>query len=344
MKRREWLQLAGSTGLAGLFSGCATRAAADKDIDFSATERLGGEGYGVWKNGRRAAGRNPELRRPSLSITKTLAALAVVRTVGDGWLTLDRPLVDLVPEWRNTAGKDRVTVRMLVNLTAGFTDGVAALYRGRIDDKGKVAIALPLVNAPETQFRYGPASDEILGEVLRRAAQRHGSTTEDILRGLMGRLGISSPNWRQDAGEKYYLSTGAEFSVDDLGRLGTTVAKLAAGDDTAGLQSEIFRDLAAPRTANPMFSAGIWWNRNARRPGAISTQPERNIDAPRSPAFWQKACLAADVDAGWLAMVGSGGKRVCVLPEQRLVIARVSHTTGWDDGAFLRAVTASSRA
>jgi CubicO group peptidase (beta-lactamase class C family) len=160
----------------------------------------------------------------------------------------------------------------------------------------------------------------------------------------MGRIGISSPNWRQDAGGKYYLSTGAEFSVNDLGRLGTTVAKLSAGSDSVGLSSEIFRDLTAPRAANPMFSAGIWWNRNASRPGAISAQPERNIDAPRPPTFWQNASLAAGIDPGWLALVGSGGKRVYVLPEQGLVIARVSRAGGWDDGAFLRAVTASSRA
>lgn len=344
MTRREWLQLAGCAGIVALAPGCAARAAARREIDFAAVARLGGEGYGVWQNGRRVAGRNLDLRRPSLSITKSLAALAVVRAIGDGWLTLDGSLTELIPEWRNVAGKNRITIRMLVNLTAGFTDGVAALYRGRIADKGKVALALPLVSEPGTQFRYGPASDEILAEILRRAARPHGKTTENLLAELMGRIGISSPAWRQDAGGKCYLSTGAEFSVNDLGRLGTTIAKLAAGSDTAGLSSTIFRDLAAPRAANSMFSAGIWWNRQASRPSAFSAPPERNIDAPRSPSFWQNASLAAGVDPGWLALVGSGGKRVYALPEQGLVIARVSRTNGWDDGAFLRAVTASSRA
>jgi CubicO group peptidase (beta-lactamase class C family) len=89
-----------------------------------------------------------------------------------------------------------------------------------------------------------------------------------------------------------------------------------------------------------MVAAGLWWNRNAAKGSAFSIEPERNIDAVRPPSFWQRACLGADLDPGWLAMVGSGGKRVYVLPSQELVIARLGRSSGWDDGAFLRAVSA----
>ena len=277
---------------------------------------------------------------PSLSITKSLAALAVVRAAGEGWIELDRPLGNIIPEWRADAGKSRVTVRMLVNQTAGFSSGVAALYRGAIVDKGRAAIALPLVDPPGERFRYGPASDEILAEVLRRRLRERRSTTETFLWEIMGRVGISSPDWRKDLAGNFYLSTGAEFSVRDLGRLGQVVAKLAAGSDTAGLDAGIFRDLAAPRAANPMVATGIWWNRNAAKTGAFSIEPERNIDAVRPPSFWQLACLGHDLDPGWLAMVGSGGKRVYVLPSHGLVVARLGRSASWNDGAFLRAISA----
>ncbi|MEO7098465.1 MAG: serine hydrolase domain-containing protein [Luteolibacter sp.] len=338
MNRRQWLELAGSAGLAALFSGCASSSRPGR-INTKAAERLGGEGYGIWQGGRLIGGRNPAHRLPSLSITKSLAALAVVRAAGEGWIELDRPLIDVIPEWRADAGKRRVTVRMLVNQTAGFSSGVAELYRGSIRDKGAAAITLPLVDPPGERFRYGPASDEILAEVLRRYLLEHGSTTEDFLREVMGRIGISSPDWRKDMTGHDYLSTGAEFSVRDLGKLGRVAAKLANGENAAALKSRVFRDLASPRMANPMVAAGIWWNRNAAKAGAFSIEPERNLNAVRPPSFWQLACLASDTDPDWLAMVGSGGKRVYVLPSRDLVIARLDRSASWNDGAFLRAMS-----
>lgn len=303
-------------------------------------DRLGGVSYGVWKGGRWIGGREPDKRLPSLSITKALAALAVVRAAGEGWIELDRPLVGTIPEWRSDAQKSRITVRMLVNQTAGFSSGVAELYRGRIQNKGRAAISLPLVDPPGACFRYGPASDEILAEVLRRKLRERGSTTEIFLHEVMGRIGISSKDWRKDLEGNYYLSTGAQFSVRDLGRLGQLVAKLAKGNNGAGLKSDVFRDLASPRAANPMVAAGLWWNRNASKPGAFSLEPERNLDAVRAPSSWQLACLGNDIDPGWLAMVGSGGKRVYVLPSLDLVVARLDRATQWNDAAFLRAVSA----
>ena len=339
MKRRQWLGLAGRAGLAALLPGCALSSTGPATIDLAAAERLGGDGFGIWQNGRWIGGRNPGWRMPSLSITKALAALAVVRAVSEGWIELDRPLVDIIPEWRSDARKLSITVRMLVNQTAGFPSGVAALYRGRIPDKGRIAIALPLTDPPGARFRYGPASDELLAEVLRRHLLERGSTTEIFLREIMGSIGISSPDWRKDLGGKFYLSTGAEFSVRDLGRLGQVVAKLANGNNTAGLKSDIFLDLASPRAANPMVAAGLWWNRNAAKSGAFPIEPERQLDAVRPPSFWNPACLAPDLDPGWLAMVGSGGKRVYVLPSRDLVIARLDRSNSWNDAAFLRAVS-----
>lgn len=339
MNRRQWLAVTGRAGFTALLPGCGY-SAARPEIDLAAVERLGGEGYGVWQGGRRLGGHHPDTRLPSLSITKAFAALLVVRAVDEGWLELDRPLDNLIPEWRADAGKRRVTVRLLVNQTAGFAPGVAALYRGRIPDKGRAAIALPLVDPPGSRFRYGPASDEILAEVLHRQLSERGTSLEACRHQLMRRIGISSPQWRKDLAGNPYLSTGAEFSIRDLGKLGQVVASLAKGGDTAGLKAATFLDLASPRPANPMVAAGIWWNRNASKAGAFSIEPERQLDAPRPPSFWQSSCLASGIDPGWLAMVGSGGKRVYVLPSHELVVARLGRSAHWNDGAFLRAISA----
>jgi CubicO group peptidase (beta-lactamase class C family) len=331
--------LAGRAGCTALLPACAAGSVSYPAIDLAALERAGGDGHGVWQSGRLLAGHALSKRLPSLSITKTVAALAALSAASEGWLALDESLTGDFPEWRQDPAKPRITVRMLVNQSAGLPSGVAELYRGRIPHKGRVAVALPLVDDPGRQFRYGPASSEVLAELLRRKLARQGTTPESFLARLMRRIGISSPNWRKDASGSAYFSTGAEFSVDDLGRLGQLVCRLANGRDGSGIQAASFLDLASARPANPMFSAGIWWNRNAARADARSIEPERHLDDPLPPAFWQNASLSAGQDPGWLAMVGSGGKRVYVLPSQELVIARLGRSRHWNDAAFLRSIT-----
>lgn len=304
------------------------------------SRRIGGGPFGVWQGGRWLAGAGADIRIDCYSITKAVAALAVVRVVGEGWMDLDAPLFGILPEWRMDPAKRRITARMLVNQSAGFSSGVAALYRGSIQEKGRIAISLPLVDPPGIRFRYGPASAEILGEVLRRKLREHGLTTNELLHDIMKRIGISSPQWRKDRTGNFYLSTGAQFHVNDLGRLGRTISSLANGNNHSGLKSAIFRDLASPQSANPMVAAGIWWNRNAARSDATSIDPERNIDAVRAPLFWQRACLASGVDPTWFTLVGSGGKSVYVHPARDIVIVRLGRNSQWNDAAFLRSINA----
>lgn len=340
MNRRDWLRWAGSFAGMGL-AGCGSSAPATS-ISQSTKRRLGSggvSGYGIWQGGRALENASLGSRPGSLSLTKSLAALAVVRAAGEGWLPLDGTLTDVIPEWRGDAAKSRITPRMLTNMTAGFDPGAGTLYRNKHPDKGKAAINLPLLDAPGTRFRYGPACWEVLGEVLHRKLSAQGSTVEKYIQRVMRRVGLSTPDWRADGAGHYYLSTGARFSVRDLGKYGRVLGRLASGENDAGLDALIFRDLASPRMANPMFGAGIWWNRNGGRNGASAIEPERVLDGARDPGFWNRACLSTSADPGWFALVGSGGKRVYVLPSRELVIVRMGTAYGWNDGAFLDTVS-----
>lgn len=349
MDRREWLRfMAGCLTVTGL-SGCGAignisgRNNQSTTLKISASTKkqllsANAAGYGIWQHNQIIDSVNLGREIGSLSLTKSIAALAVTRAVGEGWLTLDTPLTDIIPEWRRDSGKSRVTVRMLVNQTSGFAPSPGPLYRKNLSDKGNTAISLPLIDAPGTRFRYGPASWEIIGEILNRKLTSQGSSLEKFVDRLTNRIGLRSAHWRKDGKEHYYLSTGAEYSVRSLGKLGHAIGSLTRGENHAGLNASIFRDLASPRNANPMFGAGIWWNRNAKRPGAMAVEPERVLDGVRDPSFWSRACLSPRISDGWLALVGSGGKRVYVLPEQDIVIARLGRAYGWNDGAFLTGV------
>lgn len=342
MHRRDWLRLAVGTSLASLPACSAGGNPQRIAISSSASRMLGasGSGFAIWQGGRLLESGGSSERLGSLSLTKSIAALAVVRAVAEGWLSLDVSLNSVIPEWNTDPAKSRVTVRMLVNQSAGFPPSPTALYRGKIPHKGKVAIALPLAGAPGTRFRYGPASWEILAEVLHRRLSAQGGTLEDFITEIIRRIGLSSPDWRKDGAGRFYLSTGAQFSIRELGRLGRTLGHLASGNNDSGFDAAIFRDLASPRSANPMFGAGIWWNRSAAKAGSFAVEPERALDSVRDPSFWNRACLSVRSDPSWFALVGSGGKRVYVLPEKELVIVRLGRAYGWNDGVFLSAISA----
>lgn len=300
--------------------------------------RYAPRGYACWQHGDKIgdSGNSPVF--PALSVTKSIAMLTAARAVTKGWLKPDEA-VDF-PEWR--AGKGAgITVRHLLDSTAGLPPGDHELYSARPADKGRAALSLPVVHAPGTVFRYGPASWELLGEFLKRRLPEHGSNLPKFLGETLGHLSISPRGWRRDGGGTPYLSTGISCGIDDLGKLGFALADLESGHNHAGVSADVFHNLSAPHAANPMFSAGIWWNRLAHSFGARPVEPERSLGGEKSPGFWRNACLHPAARPDWLALVGSGGTRVYVLPSASVVIAVARAGDSWSDAAMMDALTSS---
>jgi CubicO group peptidase (beta-lactamase class C family) len=303
----------------------------------------GGQGWAAWRGGQRLAGWNTSARDPSLSMTKVLAALAATRAAAEGWLTESEKVVSTVPEWRRDARKSRITVAMLLQQTAGLEAGVAALYRNP-SDKGRNAIALRAVDEPGTVFRYGPACWEVLAELLHRKLSAKGETLEKFLhRAVMRPIGLSSPDWRSDKKGRFFLSTGAEMSVEELGRLGLTIAALMRGESAAGFDAAIFARMTRPSSVNPMFGGGVWRNATVRKSGAMAIEVEDAIDPPSSTGFWQNACLSRRQPSELLALIGSSGRRVFIWPSEDQVVARLGRSPSWKDQPFLAVLSASPR-
>jgi CubicO group peptidase (beta-lactamase class C family) len=300
--------------------------------------RIAPQGHAVWQEGRWIAGRGGDPVFPVLSITKAVAALAAARAVSRGWIDTDEPI--RFPEWRSSARDRRdLTLRHLLNSTSGLAPGDRELYSARPADKGHAALALPLLRNPGSTFHYGPASWEVLAEFLKSRLPEHGTSLQRWLEETVGELGIRPRDWRRDGTGIPYFSTGIVCTLSDLGRLGLVLAALASGRNQAGISAAIYQNLTAPRSANPMFSAGIWWNRLARMPGARTIEPERSLAGEMPPGFWRSACLLPAARAEWLALVGSGGSRVYVLPSAEVVVAIARGGSRWSDAAMLRALS-----
>ena len=295
-----------------------------------AIQRNGCKGWAAWEGGSLRESWRTHESGGILSITKVLAALACAKAAGEGWLRAEEKVADTISEWRGNAGKDAVSVAMLLQMTAGLDDGAGVLYRRDIADKSKVAVGLRMVDAPGAQFRYGPACWEVLAELLHRKLLTRGETLEKFLhRAVMRPIGLRSRDWRSDGKGRFFLSTGAELSVTDLGRLGRTLLEPLTGRDTAGIFARDFRTMTQASSANPIFGGGVWRNRNAGRGQPVEI--EDVLDPPRDRSFWRSACISNRQPWSMVALVGSAGQRLFIWPNEGKVVARLGFSGTWKD-------------
>lgn len=111
-----------------------------------------------------------DLLLPWLSAGKPITAVAVMQLVEEGRLDLDRPVMQLIPEF-GQGGKEAITVRHLLTHTAGI-DAVALGWPGTPWDEIIARIcAAPLKAgsiAGETPAYDPQRSWFILGEIVQR--------------------------------------------------------------------------------------------------------------------------------------------------------------------------------
>lgn len=340
--RRDFLKLAG-LATASASWGCASSSASrwsTRDIQSleSIAGRNGSRGWAAWQGNRLIAGWQTDTRGPSLSITKSIAALAATRAVAEGWLTPSERACETIPEWRADPWKSRITVLMLLQQVSGLEAGVIPLYRNQPADKGRAAVALRCVDPPGSVFRYGPGHWELLAELMRRKLPRGESLSGFMSRAVMRPVGLNRDNWRSDRRDTPYFSTGTQLNVAELGRLGKTIARLAQGNDSDGFAAEAFSSITRPSSVNPMFGGGLWRNTNARRPAVTAIQVERSIDSPLPASFWNRACLSTRQPPELMALIGSGGRRIYLWPEQDRRVARLGSSASWSDATLLSQV------
>ena len=125
-----------------------------------------------------ADGWNADRAHGLYSGTKSFWGPLALCAQDDGLLHLDEPVVQTIHEWRGDSQKSRVTLRMLLSLTAGY--GFGGL--GASVPAYERALAMPLRNEPSTRFVYGGISLQVFGAVLARKLAPHGQTPHAYLR------------------------------------------------------------------------------------------------------------------------------------------------------------------
>src|SRR5579863_7379493 len=138
--------------------------------------------------------------------TKSFWGPAALCAQYDGLLDIDEPVADTIESWRDDPWKRRVTLRMLLSLTAGFGFGGLGSAVPTYDR----ALGMTLKNAPGSTFTYGGISLQVFGAVFARKLASRGQTPHEYLHERVLRpAGVTVAKWRVLAGGTQPLPTGA---------------------------------------------------------------------------------------------------------------------------------------
>jgi CubicO group peptidase (beta-lactamase class C family) len=187
----------------------------------------------------------PQSPHALYSGTKSFWGVAALRARTDGLLELDEPVAETVESWRDDPWKRRVTLRMLLSLTAGFGFGGLGSAVPPFDR----ALTIPLKNEPGSVFTYGGIPLQVFGAVLARKLAVRKQTPQQYLRErVLDPAGVEVAAWRTLSDGTQPLPTGASLTAGNWLAYGRFV--LREGD---GL-----RECFGGSAPNPRYGLG-WW-------------------------------------------------------------------------------------
>jgi CubicO group peptidase (beta-lactamase class C family) len=281
-----------------------------------------------------AKGIGPQTQTQTLSLNKSVTALAVGAAINDGTLkSIDRPVGEYLPEWQGDARKD-ITLRNLMHMASGLqnysmsTGDWNAMKLMLSDEIEDVALTAQPQVKPGTEMRYKNGDAQIAGAVLRRAiAKTHaGETYASFLsRTLWCPVGNGPATlWAEseDGAPRFYA--GIQAGLHDFARLGQLILNDGKVGEKAVLPIGWVQQMTTPSPARMNYGFFIWRGTPWQKDRQYS--PEAKIGAIHSVPY-----AADDV----IFMDGYGGQRVYIVPSAKLVIARISEPDQKYDDAIL---------
>jgi len=260
--------------------------------------------------------------------TKAFWTLAALAAAEDGLLSLDERVAETLPAWQTDSRKARVTIRQLLDFSAGL-EPVFYLHNNNPGDRDSIAIRAPLVATPGSAFIYGPAALQVFHAILKE--KLHGeSPTRYLERRVLSRLGLGSQRYLTDGAGNPLLAAGWVLSARQWAKLGQVALAGGAPVVSSGSMSQCWRGSGANRA----FSLG-WWN-NKAAPGGREFDIEAML-VPKWPRqSWGGAVLCRAAPSDVVACIGSGYQRLYVIPSMNLVVVRNGSGQKFSDAQFLR--------
>lgn len=293
----------------------------DKAAEYSASR--GETALLVWQGGRTVLerARRPHLPQRIFSITKSLVSIGVFRDAKTGGLSLRQPA-------RHRAVRG-VALSDLLNQTSGLPGAAREFYSQGLKNKQPV---LDRLQAEKNgAFVYGPAHWEVLVEEIRE--QRGPSVDAWVRKFVPGARPDALARWTRDDQGRLFFSTGARMNAAELLSAGREVLD---GMGRGKWPAEVKSMLISGTAANGMYALGFWLNQQAAAPAAREIDVEAALGRDQSAEFWRGGCLSRTAPPDLLAMIGTRGQRVYVVPSRDLIVIRQSDGRKFSDAEFLR--------
>lgn len=189
---------------------------------------------------------------PLYSGTKSFWGVAAICAVEDGLLELDERVAATIDGWSEDPWKRRVTLRMLLSLTAGFGFGGLGVSVPLYER----ALAIPLKDEPGSRFTYGGVPLQVFGAVLARKLSDR-SPHEYLRERVLVPARVRVAQWRALSDGTQPLPTGASLTAPDW----LAYARFVIA------QRERFAACFEGSAANARYGLG-WWL------GAAGTPPD----------------------------------------------------------------------
>jgi CubicO group peptidase (beta-lactamase class C family) len=322
---RNWFigtLLVGSTALAAPADPNAIRAAA------AYSRSAGGTSFLAIQNGRTVLEQNANEGHKIFSGTKAFWSLAALAAAEDGLLSLDENVADTIPAWASDPKKARITIRQLLDFSAGL-EPVYRLHNDNPGDRDAIAIRAPIVANPGSRFIYGPASLQVFHAVLKEKLKGE-STTRYLERRVLRRMGLGSQRYLKDSAGNPLLAAGWILSARQWAKIGEVMLRGGAPVLSGGSLAECGRGSGANRA----FGFGWWNNRNA--PGGREFDIEAMLIPKWHRQSWGGTVLCRAAPSEVMACIGSGYQRLYVIPSMNLVVVRFGSGRRFSDAQFLR--------
>lgn len=271
------------------------------------------------------------------SLTKVYTAILLLRQVDKGKLDLSAPVVEYLPDFTG-AGKESVTVRMLLTHTSGLPVGATVAGLPDLAAKRKAVLATPLVKGavPGKVFRYSSTGLMVAAQLVEKVT---GLTLDRALKAeLTGPLGLRDTGFKPlgwvsskerlaatDARSSRGLLRGVVHDdvANQMGGVAGSAGIFATARDVAAI-GQLLLDgggsILSAATVKTMLT-----NANRGLPAVDPERPGRPSDhglgvVLRQPWFMGK--LSAPTTFGHTGFTGTS---LLVEPERKLVLALLTN-------------------
>ncbi|MCY3988525.1 MAG: serine hydrolase [Gammaproteobacteria bacterium] len=298
----------------------------------------------VWRNGKIEretyfGGHTRTSSINSFSLAKQVTAFAIGRALVLGDIaSLDQPVADFVTEWKSDNRREKILVRHLLDMRAGFfpqvppqgpTDLISRTFLHPRHDEIIVA-EYPVIDEPGTRYEYNNAAGDMVAVLIERATSRR--YAEFVSTEIWQKIGaMGGMVWVNRPGGTAHSGCCMLAPAENFLRLAIAMLQDGVWEGERLLPEGYVKEMITPTRENPYFGLSIWVaGRYSGRRGFAN--PDRGMPE----ILHGEPYLAADL----YLFDGNANQVVYTVPSQNLVILRTglppprNENTEWDNSVL----------